>query len=145
MRIDIKQRVDRAISNLFEHDQYLLSHDLHEGTITHKLAVYLQEEFNEYDVDFEYNRNVDEESKKKMIYFLEKECEEIKREFTKDITVDSIEYMGLSTFPDIIIHKRGENISNHLVIEIKKSTNNNNMDRIFDLTDCHMKCDTCWK
>ncbi|MEK3986404.1 hypothetical protein MHB77_23990 [Paenibacillus sp. FSL K6-3166] len=139
MRNYIKPKVDIAISKLLECDQYLLSHDLNERTIAHKLAVYLQEEFNEYNVDCEYNKNVDEESKKKMIYILEQECQKIKKEFNKDITVvDDIEYMGLSTFPDIVIHKRGENSSNLLIIEIKKSTNR--IDRCFDLQK--LKCYT---
>ncbi|KAF6578397.1 hypothetical protein G9G54_14090 [Paenibacillus sp. EKM212P] len=135
---NIKLKVDIAISNLLEFDQYLLSHDLNERTIAHKLAVYLQEEFNEYNVDCEYNKNVEEESKKKMIYILEQECQEIKRKFNKDIFVDDIEYMGLSTFPDIVIHKRGENTSNLLIIEIKKSTNS--IDRGFDFQK--LKCYT---
>jgi hypothetical protein len=67
MQFDVKQKVDKAISKLFELDQYLLIHDLNERTIAHKLAVYLQEEFNKYDVDCEYNRNADEISKMKMI------------------------------------------------------------------------------
>lgn len=133
MQIDVKQKVDKAISKLFKLDQYLLIHDLNERTIAHKLAVYLQEEFNKYDVDCEYNRNADEISKMKMIYVVEEEFKKIKnikREFIIDIIQDDIEYMRLSTFPDVIIHERGKNTSNQLVIEIKKSTNN--IDRAFD-------------
>ncbi|URJ44464.1 MULTISPECIES: hypothetical protein [Paenibacillus] len=133
---DVKQRVDKAITKLFERDLYLLINDLNERTIVHKYAIYLQEQFSEYDVDCEYNKNADEDKNKKMIYIVEKEyrkIKRIKREFSADIIQDDIEYMALSIFPDIIVHKRGENLRNHLIVEIKKSTNNNLHEKAFDL------------
>lgn len=130
MNPTITKGINIAISKLFEKDHHLLSHDLNERTIAHKLAVYLQEEFQEYNVDCEYNRNVDEASKQKRIYVLESECKRLKKDFIKDIVDDDTEYMGLSTFPDIVIHRRGKNTDNYLVIEIKKSTNR--LDRRFD-------------
>ncbi|CAH1202977.1 MULTISPECIES: hypothetical protein [unclassified Paenibacillus] len=130
MDLTIIKGINIAISELCEKDRHLLSHDLNERTIAHKLALYLQEEFQEYNVDCEYNRNIDEMNKQKRIYVLESECEKLKKDFTKDIVYGDTEYMGLSIFPDIVIHRRGENTNNYLVIEIKKSTNK--LDRSFD-------------
>ncbi|QOT12793.1 hypothetical protein JNUCC32_12540 [Paenibacillus sp. JNUCC32] len=134
---DVKQKVDKAITKIFERDLYLLINDLNERTIAHKYATYLQEQFSEYDVDCEYNKNADEDKKKKMIYIVEKEywkIKRLKRTFSADIIQNNIEYMALSIFPDIIVHKRGENLRNHLIVEIKKSTNNNLHEKNFDLT-----------
>lgn len=133
---DVKQKVSEAITKIFERDLYLLTHDLNERTIAHKYAIYLQEQFSEYDVDCEYNKNVDDDRNKKLIYIVEKEYREInriKRAFSADIIEDDIEYMALSIFPDIIVHKRGENLKNHLIVEIKKSTNTNLQEKAFDL------------
>nr|WP_154892422.1 hypothetical protein [Paenibacillus xylanexedens] len=133
---DVQQKVDKAITKLFERDLFLLINDLNERTIAHKCAIYLQEQFSEYDVDCEYNKNVDEDRNKKMIYIVEKEyrkIKRIKRAFSADIIEDDIEYMALSIFPDIIVHKRGANLRNHLIVEIKKSTNNNLQEKAFDL------------
>ena len=42
---------------LAENDQYLLENDLGERCIASRLAMYLQQEFPEYSVDVEYNRD----------------------------------------------------------------------------------------
>ncbi|WP_256759506.1 hypothetical protein [Cohnella sp. WQ 127256] len=130
MENNIKLKVDKAISKLLELDQYLLSHDLNERTVAHKLAVYLQEEFNEYNVDCEYNKNVDEDNGSKNIYILKVECEELRKQIKNEVLINEVEYSVYSIYPDIVVHRRGENESNLLIIEIKKSTNMT--DRKFD-------------
>jgi len=53
---EIERKVKSCLQILREQDKYLLDNDLNERTITHKLATYLQEEFQEFNVDCEYNR-----------------------------------------------------------------------------------------
>lgn len=104
----IKRRIDIAINLLRVNDNYLLKNDVNERSITHKLAVYLEQTLGkEYDVDCEYNRNIDDPLNRKMIdgYFR---------------TEDFAESRGV--YPDIIVHKRGRNDFNLLIIEVKKST-----------------------
>ena len=58
----IQEKVEKAINNLFESDDiYLLKIDANERSISHKLAIYIQQEFEEFknlSIDCEYNRNM---------------------------------------------------------------------------------------
>ncbi len=112
---DIKTKIALAVMKLMEKDEYLLQNDVNERSITHRLAMYIQEQFPEWDVDCEYNK----------IDFGENGIT------TKRIADnDDVEYIkindtnGKTVYPDIIIHHRGHWNENLLVIEVKKSTNN---------------------
>jgi len=94
-------------------ESFLLKNNLNERTISFKLAEYLQKEYDgKYTVDCEYNRmskddkNMDEGYITKKLHLY---VEKIKTNNDKAQTV----------FPDIIIHKKGINDNNFLVIEIK--------------------------
>jgi hypothetical protein len=106
-----------AIKNFLAKEPFLLENNLNERTISFKLAEYLQKEYDgKYNVDCEYNRvskddkNMDKEYITKT---LQLDIEKIKTNNDKGPTV----------FPDIIIHKRGSNKNNFLVIEIKLENN----------------------
>jgi RNA-splicing ligase RtcB len=103
----IEQRVLRAADALLECDPYLLTCDLNERSITHKFAEHLQQEFREWNVDCEYNR--DRHDPKRLA-------------LPPRHNIDSDDLHAKTVFPDIIIHRRGtdENIA---VVEVKKSTN----------------------
>lgn len=110
---EIKKSLKKAINKLKNNDSFLLQIDSNERTISHKLAEYLQQEFQDWNVDCEYNRKL--ESFKRL-------------ELPKDkINWDDTE--AKTVFPDIIIHKRNTN-ENLLVIEMKKSSSS--ADRNFD-------------
>jgi len=103
-----------ALRLLFERDSYLLEVDANERSISHRLGLHLQFLLPDWDVDCEYNRDgVDP----KRIGFL-------------DLHPDDEDTEAKTVFPDIIIHQRGRN-TNHLVIEIKKSSSmvNREIDR----------------
>lgn len=102
----MKEKIIKAYKLLLKNNRYLLENNLHERTLTHKLAEYLQLEFPEYNVDCEYNRNGLEPKK------LESLIEDIK----------SSDDTGKTVYPDIIIHNRNTN-DNFIVIEAKKSNN----------------------
>ena len=88
----VEERVCAALSKLLEKDHHLLKKDANERSITHRLGIYLQEMFPEWDVDCEYN--LDGHKPKRT---------------------------NGRVFPDIIVHRRGTKC-NLLVIEAKKTT-----------------------
>src|SRR5690606_8797769 len=134
----IKIKVDKAISKLFELDQYLLTNDMNERTIVHKFAIYLQEQFCEYHVDCEYNKNIDEVNGSKNIYILKSELDKFRKQTNNEVKNNGEEYAMISIYPDIVIHRRGENKSNLLIIEIKKSTYRTDS----DYDNKNLKCNT---
>lgn len=90
---DLHQKVRIALRALFCKDARLLDLDVHEQSITHSLANHLQSQFEDLDVDCEYNRHGEDPKK-----------------------------LGDNTIiPDIVVHQRGCDCSNALVIEVKKS------------------------
>jgi len=85
---EVYNRIKIAYKNFIKKDQYLLEVDANERSITHRLAIYLEALFPEYDVDCEYNRNgIDPK---------------ILNDFKKKI--DSDDTCGTTVYPDIIIH-----------------------------------------
>src|SRR5882724_2444654 len=94
----IKERVDRALSLLGTRDSFLLERRAHERSITHKLAEYLQQEFPGYNVDCEYNLHGPLPKR------LFRVCKGNDQELV---------------YPDIVVHQRGNDDSNLLVIEAK--------------------------
>ena len=79
-------------------------HHVSERSIAHKLGCYLSNLINEYNVDCEFNRNLDA---------------------VKKIGKDDV-------IPDIVIHKRGSNKDNLVVIEVKPWWNHKKEDFIND-------------
>ncbi len=101
----VRSRLDAAIGRLLERDVHLLRCNVSERSITHKLGCYLEEQFPGWDVDCEYNRNHDVRKTLGLP--------------PKDGTSDEPEEQ--SVFPDVIVHRRGRNDRNLLVIEVKKT------------------------
>lgn len=120
---EIIQKVEHAIQLLFEHDSWLLIHDLSEQSITHKLAVHLQSFFPDYDVDCEYNGNVERGNGRKLISLLKSRLKESGFLKKREENIDE-ETIDRSVFPDIIVHKRGSNKDNLVIIEVKKMSSN---------------------
>ena len=103
---EVEKHLINALEKLLEKDGYLLKVKANERSITHKVGLYLASEFLSFDVDCEYNR--DGVSSKELISLA-----------NEKITADSTE--AVTVYPDIIIHQRGANKKNLLVIEAKKS------------------------
>ena len=118
---EIKNKFKIALDILKENDCFLLHHDVSERSIAHKFAQYLTVLFPGHDVDCEYNSNVEVDSRKKYIGLLK----DIAAQYgllRKDEQDAEIVYRNV--FPDIIVHKRGLNDHNLLIVELKKSTSN---------------------
>jgi|SRR5579859_202707 len=120
--VEIIDKIKVAINVLFSNDAWLLHNDLSEKSITHKLAEYLQPLFLDYNVDCEYNGNVDRVSGRKRIGVLKSDLEEKGLLKESEIIGADDEIADRLVYPDIIIHKRGTNEQNLCIIEVKKST-----------------------
>jgi len=103
---EIQQKIKIAIKQLFCRDHKLLDIDVNERTITHRLAMYLQKQFPDWDVDCEYNRKGHDNVKR-----LNLPVDSTLSDCTEAVTV----------YPDIIVHHRTTE-ENLLVIEVKKSS-----------------------
>ena len=112
---DIKNSLQKAIKKLKQKDCLLLKNDANERSISHKLAEYLQQEFQDWNVDCEYNRNGGED----ILGYITKKLNLSKDEINWDDTE------AKTVYPDIIIHIRNTN-KNLLVIEMKKSSSSVN-------------------
>jgi hypothetical protein len=99
-----QERVERAIESaqqrIWDEDRYLLRLDAHERSICFRFAVYLAEQFPEFDVDCEYNRNDAEASYQKRVR--NTELFELVRQQRPRLGDED----GLMILPDIIVHIR---------------------------------------
>jgi len=101
--------VKSSLKKLRRLDKKLLEINVNERTITHKLAEYLQQNFLEFNVDCEYNR------------FEHNEIDDLVKKLDlprNNVSWDDTE--AKTVFPDIIVHNRGSQEKNLLVIEVKK-------------------------
>jgi hypothetical protein len=118
----IENRLKNALRRLYFYDSALIANDVHERSITHRLAVHLGTVFYEWNVDVEYNRNVGDIKK------ISKVAMDLLRKIG-----DMEEFVsGCKTvYPDIIVHKRNTN-QNLLVVEVKKAHSTERLDQ-YDL------------
>lgn len=124
----IDKRVKIALEQLRVNDNYLLKNDLHEQSITHRLAIYIEHTFGKtHDVDCEYNKNSEDLIGRKRVF----------NNISQEIQHILISEEGRDIKPDIVIHKRGTNDSNLLVIEVKKSTNPESLELDYAKLKCY--------
>lgn len=107
----LAESVIQGVQALLDRDAYLLWADVYERTVTHRFAVYVEQEFLGGDVDCEYNR--DGHDPKEIAFG----------------SGDDAEH-GSRVFPDVIVHKRGT-ADNLVVFKVKKSNNPEPDDRDF--------------
>ena len=115
---EIADRVIVAVDLLLQRDAYLFTHRVGERSLSHRLAIYVEAQFPGWDVDCEYDRDGD-----------------VRKAIPDGSGNDDDE--GSAVLPDIIVHHRGPG-GNHLVFELKKSTNRIPDDR--DLTKLRAYC-----
>lgn len=107
----ISLKIIEAIKHLYRNDSYLIDKNVHERAITFRLGMYLQQTFASWNVDCEYNKNIETIKKNKLL-----SCR-CKKGFECGKCSDR---RPCTVFPDIIIHKR-DTKNNLLVIEAKCS------------------------
>jgi hypothetical protein len=123
----VNQKLTEALREVLDNDQHLLKYDINEPAISHRLAVYLDSKFPGFNVDCEYNGNIDADSGRKYIHILKRRAKQLG--ILKEGEEEQ-EFLYRCVLPDIIVHKRGHNGSenNLLIIEVKKSSNSNKGD-----------------
>lgn len=109
--------IKKSIDALYKNDSYILSnqYNINERTVTHRLAIYLENHFSEfgYHVDVEYNRmRTDYENKGELGNLL-----------GKKLNWEKTEEGSCFIYPDIIIHKRDTD-ENLIEIEVKMAWKN---------------------
>ncbi len=125
----VRDAFQKALELLFAHDGYLIYNDISERSISHKLGCYMQQKFKFFDVDCEYNGNVDAENNKKFITILREMLVMLKR--TKKTDPDQ-DLLSRYVYPDIIVHCRGTNEENILIVEVKKTTSKESTEYDFE-------------
>lgn len=115
--IDLDYLIRTALSLLYKNDKYLIDIRTNERCIVFRFGYYFQtllsmhREYKEYDLDLEYNRDGEDPKK-------------------------TINHQN-GIYPDVILHKRGNNNDNLLVMEFKGHWNNQGSRRdeskIYDL------------
>jgi len=127
-RDGIEHTIDECLGELFKNDLSLLQNDVSERAITHKFAEYLQDRIPNLNVDCEYNRNVElgERASKRLKVL------KVKREGEIGIGLEEDDLLAISTYPDIIVHRRTRNDENLLVIEVKKRNSKVNCDHDYE-------------
>jgi hypothetical protein len=122
---EIRERLLRSIQQVISNDLYLIEHNINEPTISHRLAIYLEPLFPEFNVDCEYNGDIDADNGRKYISILHDNAIQLG---ILNAGEGDQELINRYVYPDIIIHRRGRNgiENNLLIIEIKKSSNQSN-------------------
>jgi hypothetical protein len=103
-KAEIIGKVNLALDLFYEKDAHLIDINVHERSIAHKFAEYLQLLFPDHNVDCEYDKHGNYTKELERI----KECDEDRK--TNRI------------LPDIIIHKRGHDRNNLVVFEVKSKS-----------------------
>ncbi|WP_454045024.1 hypothetical protein [Chryseobacterium sp. Marseille-Q8038] len=115
MNIDlILQNIKDAIDVLLEKEAGNLARGLNELNISTHLAYYLKPYFHDFDVDPEYNGDIDKPNDRKAL--------DIAKNRMIEIGFEPNDGDNYKISPDIIIHKRETNKNNLVVIEVKKDS-----------------------
>jgi hypothetical protein len=117
-------KVISAIAEFYAREGFLFEKDLGERTLTHRLAVHIERQFDGWDVDCDFNRL----------------GERVLR-LPRGSIVSTDDELGKSVFPDIAVHHRAvpENL---LAVEVRKATNHQPVEhdhhKLRGLTDPHL-------
>jgi hypothetical protein len=122
--------LQKAVKMFYDRDFRLLELNVHEQTISHRIAVYLEQIICGtgvvVSVDCEYNRHL---SFGKTIYDKCEQCEGLDCwNKTQHIVFRTKCDELKSCRPDIVVHTRGTDENNLLVVEFKKNTPTDNVD-----------------
>jgi len=117
MRVELERMVNETLNTLYDKDEYLIKHEpvdlshgkdghVSERSIVARFAIYFQNllyrhnGLMDYNLDVEYNRNL-----------------------SKPKCLPNTKWKGNGAYPDLLIHKRGRNDGNILIVEFKTHWN----------------------
>jgi hypothetical protein len=98
-------KVVTALQEFYSGEAFLFERDLGERTLTHRLAVHIENQFAGWDVDCDYNR-----------------LGERTLRLPHGTIASTDDQFGKSIYPDIVVHQR-EIPNNLLAIEVRKAAN----------------------
>jgi hypothetical protein len=117
-------KVVTALVGFYGRESYLFEHDLGERTLTHRLAVHLENHFPGWQVDCDYDR-----------------LGERTLRLPHGTIVSTDDHLSKSIYPDIVVHQR-EIPNNLLAIEVRKACNHqpaeHDRHKLRALTDPHL-------
>lgn len=104
---ELNNLVEKVMRELYLKDKILFENNVSERCLVYNFAIHLREllkniKYDKLNLDIEYNRN----------------CKNMK-------TISC----QLTSYPDLILHKRGSNCENKLVIEFKKWNNQSKLEK----------------
>src|ERR1700753_2330696 len=113
-----------ALAEFYARETFLFEKDLGERTLTHRLAVRLENQLPGWEVDCDYNRLGDRPLR-----------------LPRGSIVSTDDHLGKSIYPDIVVHQRAIP-SNLLAVEIRKESNHqppeHDQHKLRGLTDPHL-------
>ncbi len=117
-------KVVHALELFYARETHILEKDLGERTLTHRLAVHLERQFEGWEIDCDYSR-----------------LGERTLRLPKGSIVSTDDHLGKSVYPDIVVHQRA--IPNNLLaIEVRKESNHqppeHDQHKLRGLTDPHL-------
>lgn len=123
---ELKNLLHQSLEDFLNSDKNLLL-DVHEQSISHRIAVYIEKNLGETDlnIDCEYNRYLKEPKRISCniwnirdIDLKKCNCSKCSYILKNRSSIDELINKGIR--PDIVVHERGSDSRNELVIEIKK-------------------------
>lgn len=122
---NLQEKIKSAATSFISNDSDLLYLNVHEQSVSHRIAVHLESLFLEpkLNVDCEYNKHLDDGKTVDLTEFLDiknyKSCGcSTCRDIVKNRDVYRIDEKEFR--PDILVHHRGHDDQNEVAIEIKK-------------------------
>jgi hypothetical protein len=123
----MKTELDKVVVGLSEFyagEQFLFAHDLGERALTHRLAVYIEKQFPDWNVDCHFDRLGARTMR-----------------LPHGTIVSTDDHFDKSIYPDILVHRR-EIPNNLLAIEVRKVSNHqpeeHDRQKLRALTDPHL-------
>jgi hypothetical protein len=113
-----------ALKEFYAREAFLFEHDLGERALTHRLAVQLERQFPDFEVDCDFDR-----------------LGPRTLQLPHGSIVSTDDHLGKSIYPDIVVHQRTVP-NNLLAIEVRKASNHQPIEhdrhKLRALTDAHI-------
>src|ERR1700761_3831607 len=118
------EKVVAALKEFYAGETFLFEHDLGERALTHRLAVQVERQFPDFDVDCEFDR-----------------LGQRTLNLPRGSIVSTDDHLGKSIYPDVVVHQRRVPV-NLLAIEVRKASNHQPVEhdrhKLRALTDPHL-------
>jgi hypothetical protein len=118
------EKVVAALKGFYARETFLFEQDLGERALTHRLAVQLERQFPDFEIDCDFDR-----------------LGPRTLNLPRGSIVSTDDHLGKSVYPDIVVHQRAVP-NNLLAIEVRKATNHQPVEhdrhKLRALTDPHI-------